>query len=298
LRLFAAIRFFMKYEYKQFLSIIIILIVAANGFAAQDQQIQQKLAVLDAIQGKFTFIVLGDNRSGDEVYKKLVSLIVERKPDFVVNTGDMINKPGNTQEWARFWEMSKPVTAPYFLAVGNHDAYAKVSQSEKKYKQEVDLPGNELYYSFTAGNSLFVVLDSYLAGEERKITGEQFAWLEGVLANSNRKHVFVFLHHPPYTDPAKGHHANDSLDKYPENRDRLEALLVKSKVDAVFAGHEHYYQRRTVDGILHVITGGGGAPMYDREDDGGFYHFIRVTVDGDRVSGEVVDVNGKVRDRF
>lgn len=288
----------MKYKYKQFLIIIIILIVAANGFAAQDQQIQQKLAVLDAIQGKFTFVVLGDNRSGDEVYKKLVSLIAERKPDFVVNTGDMINKPGNTQEWARFWEMSKPVTAPYFLTVGNHDAYAKVPQSEKIYKQEVDLPGNELYYSFTAGNSLFIVLDSYIAGEERKITGEQLAWLEGVLAKSNRKHVFVFFHHPLYTDPAKGHHANDGLDKYPEDRDRLAALLKRSKVDAVFTGHEHYYQRRTVDGILQIITGGGGAPMYDREEDGGFYHFIRVTVDGDRVSGEVVDVNGKVKDRF
>ena len=38
--------------------------------------------------------------------------------------------------------------------------------------------------------------------------------------------------------------------------------------------------------------------MYDREEDGGFYHFIRVTVDGDRVSGEVIDINGKIRDRF
>ncbi len=69
-------------------------------------------------------------------------------------------------------------------------------------------------------------------------------------------------------------------------------------MDAVFAGHEHYYQKTTVDGILHIITGGGGAPMYDREEDGGFNHFVRVTVDGDRVSGEVIDINGKVRDRF
>ena len=73
---------------------------------------------------------------------------------------------------------------------------------------------------------------------------------------------------------------------------------MKRKVDAVFAGHEHHYQRKTVDGILHVITGGGGAPLYDREEDGGFYHFVRVTVDGDRVSAEVIDMNGKVRDRF
>ena len=51
-----------------------------------------------------------------------------------------------------------------------------------------------------------------------------------------------------------------------------------------------------VDGIVHVITGGGGAPVYDREEDGGFFHFVRVTVDGDTVSGEVIDISGKVRD--
>jgi 3',5'-cyclic AMP phosphodiesterase CpdA len=284
---------------KILLAILVTVVLAvSSSFAAQHQQIQQKLAALDAIQGKFSFVVVGDNRSGHEIYSKIVALIVERKPDFVVNTGDMIKAPGNKKEWTAFWEMSKPITAPYFLTVGNHDAYAKVRGSEETYKQQVDQPGNELYYSFTAGNSLFIVLDSYLAGEEKKIAGEQLAWLEGVLANSSRKHVFVFLHHPLYTDPAKGQHANDSLDKYPENRDKLQALFAKHGVTAVFAGHEHYYHRRTVDGILHIITGGGGAPLHAREEDGGFHHFIRMTIDGNSVAGEVVDVNGKIRDRF
>jgi 3',5'-cyclic AMP phosphodiesterase CpdA len=283
---------------KWFLSFILAIAVAFPVFAAQDQQIQQKLAALEKIEGKFTFVVIGDNRSGDETYKKLVSMIMERKPDFVVNTGDMIVTPGNKREWARFWELSKPITVPYFLTVGNHEVYSKAPLSEKTYRDEVDLPGNELYYSFKAGNSLFIVLDSSFAGQEKKITGEQYRWLEGVLANSTRKHKFVFLHHPLYTDLGKGHHAHDSLDKYPDSRDRLEALFAKVKVDAVFAGHEHYYERRTVDGILHIITGGGGAPIYDKEEYGGFNHFVIVTVDGDNVSAEVVDINGKVRDRF
>ena len=93
-------------------TLLAVVLAVSSSFAAQDQQIQQKLAALENIQGKFTFIVIGDNRSGDETYKKLVSLIAERKPDFVVNTGDMINKPGSTQEWARFWELSRPITAP------------------------------------------------------------------------------------------------------------------------------------------------------------------------------------------
>lgn len=279
-------------------SALLALALVGTAFAAQDQQIQQKLAALGKIPGAFCFIVVGDNRTGDEQYKRIVSMMMEQKPDFIVNTGDMIATPGRKEQWAKFWEMSKPVTVPYFLVAGNHDAHPKVPFSEKTYKEQVDLPGNELYYSFMAGNSLFVVLDSYIDDQEKKISGEQLAWLEGVLGKSAQKHKFVFLHHPLYTEPGKGHHSGNSLDRYPQDRDKLEALFVRAKVDVVFAGHEHFYQRKTVDGITHVITGGGGAPMYLQDEDGGFYHFVRVVVDGDKVSAEVIDVNGKVRDRF
>jgi 3',5'-cyclic AMP phosphodiesterase CpdA len=286
-------------QIKKFVTLII-LVLAWTGtvFAGQDQQIQQKLAALEKIRGKFTFIVLGDNRSGDDVYRKLLSRAMDRKPDLIMNTGDLIATPGNLDDWAKFWEMSKMVTVPYFLTVGNHDVHPKVPGSEKIYKEQVDLPGNELFYSFTAGNSLFVVLDSYIDDQEKKIIDEQYKWLEGVLAGSSQRHKFVFLHHPLYPEKGRGKHYGNSLDRYPPERDALQALFVKYKVDAVFAGHEHYYLRKTFDGIIHVITGGGGAPVYGKDEDGGFYHFVQVTVDGDKVSGEVVDINGKRRDRF
>ncbi len=280
------------------LAVLLWALVASSVFAAQDQQIQQKLIALEKIPGKFSFVVLGDNRSGDDIYRKLVSMTMARRPDFVVNTGDMIVTPGSKREWAKFWELSKPISVPYFLTVGNHDAHPKAPLSEKTYKQQVDLPGNELYYSFVAGNSLVIVLDSFMDDQEKRIIGEQFKWLETVLVRSAQKHKFVFLHHPLYTDLGKGHHAHDSLDKYPESRNKLQALLTKYKVDAVFSGHEHYYEKRTVDGVLYIITGGGGAPIYDMEEYGGFNHFVQVTVNGDKVSAEVIDINGKVRDRF
>lgn len=277
-------------------TILLILVWAGTAFAGQDQQIGQKLAALEKIQGKFTFIVLGDNRSGDDIYSKLVGMMTERKPSLIVNTGDQVPDEDDLKGWAKFWEMSKAITVPYFLTVGNHDVNSV--KSELIYKKQVDLPGNELYYSFTAGNALFIVLDSYLTGEQKKITGEQYKWLEGVLAKSTLKYKFIFLHHPLYPDKDKGRHYGNSLDRYPGDRDRLQALFVKHKVTMVFTGHDHLYLRRIVDGIPHIIAGGGGAPMYADEKDGGFYHFIVVTVDGDKVSAEVIDIKGKVRDRF
>lgn len=277
-------------------TIILILVWAGTVFAAQDQQIAQKLAALEKIHGKFTFIVLGDNRSGDDVYRKLVGMMMERKPVLIVNTGDQVPDEDDLKDWAKFWEMSKPIKVPYFLTVGNHDVNDE--KSELIYKKQVDLPGNELYYSFTAGNALFIVLDSYLTGEQKKITGKQYTWLEGILAKSTQRYKFIFLHHPLYPDKDKGRHYGNSLDRYPSDRDKLQALFVKYKVTMVFTGHDHLYLRKTVDGIPQIIAGGGGAPLYADEKEGGFYHFIMVTVDGDKVSAEVIDINGKVRDRF
>jgi 3',5'-cyclic AMP phosphodiesterase CpdA len=280
------------------LTLLLILSLAGSAPAAQDQQIEKKLAGLAKISGKLTFVVLGDNRSGDDIYRKLVSMVMERKPDFIVNTGDMVASPGDLKEWTKFWELSRPITVPYFLTVGNHDVHPKVPLSEKTYKEQVDLPSNELHYAFAAGNSLFVVLDTYLDDSEKKVIGEQFTWLESLLARSDAKHKFVFLHHPLYPDKNKGKHHGNSLDRYPFERDRLQALFVKCNVTAVFAGHEHLYLRKTIEGIPHVITGGGGAPLYTDELNGGFYHYIHMTVDGDKVSGEVVDIKRQVRDRF
>ncbi|MGE5751134.1 MAG: metallophosphoesterase family protein [Nitrospirota bacterium] len=281
-------------------TLLLIVLTLGSACAAPVQQINRKFTELEKLPQHFNFVVLGDNRSGDDVYRNLISMAMEQKPDFIINTGDQIATPGSREQWANFWELSKVVTVPYFLTVGNHDAHPEVIGSEHTYKEQVDLPGNELYYSFTAGNSLFIVLDSYIGGEEKKITGEQFKWLEGVLADSKEKHKFVFIHHPLYTDneQRRGKHVGSSLDKFPEDRDRLQALFVKRKVTMVFAGHEHFYLRKTVDGIPHVITGGGGAPLYAKDEDGGFYHYIFVSVDGDKVNAEAVDINGKIRDKF
>jgi len=287
-----------KIDLKYIGMLLLAALALGSACAAPAQQINRKVADLERLPPQFSFAVLGDNRSGDDEYRKLVKMMMEHNPDFIVNTGDMIATPGDKQEWAKFWEMSKPITVPYFLTVGNHDLHSKVLGSEATYKEEVNLTRNELYYSFIAGNSLFIVLDTYLDEQEKKVTGNQYAWLERILSNSKQKHKFVFLHHPLYTDSRKGKHAGNSLDRYPKERDRLEALFVKNKVDVVFSGHEHLYLRQIVDGINHVITGGGGAPLYADEKNGGFHHFVLVTVDGDNVRGEVVDISGKIRDRF
>lgn len=278
-----------------FLPLLIVCLTIVLSSAEKHEHLNQKLDALGKIQGSFSFAVIGDTRSGGDDYRELAKRIMEHRPDFIVNTGDMVYSPRKSL-WADFWENSKPVTVPYFLTAGNHDVDDE--KSEKLYKEQVDLPGNELYYSFTVDDSLFIVLDSNIPGQDRKITGEQYKWLEEVLSSSRQKHRFVFVHHPLYPEKGRGHHYGGSLDKYPKERDLLQRLFVKHKVTTVFIGHEHLYFRKAIDGVTEIITGGGGATLYAGEEKGGFYHFILVTVDGATVKGEVIDISGKVKDSF
>lgn len=280
---------------KLVITFLAICIAVLPAVAEQRDTLRQSLDKVEKIHGKFTFCVIGDNRTGDDVYRALVSRAMKYSPDFVVNTGDMVNSP-DLRNWNKFWDRSKPITAPYFLTPGNHDVTD--GNGERFYRDQVPSPGNNLYYSFTAGNALFIILDSNVPGEDKEIAGEQFSWLKMLLSRSRQRHIFVFLHHPLFPEKGIGHHCGQCLDKHSKERDRLEALFAKHKVTAVFAGHEHLYLRKTVDGVTHIITGGGGAPLYTDEKKGGFYHFVLITVEGDKVNGEVIDVGGKVRDKF
>ncbi len=271
------------------LSFILITALAAPAFATS-KAMQKTLGELKATTGDYTFAVVGDNRSGDRVYAKIAAGMMQRKPNVVFNTGDLIPHPGNRDQWDNFWELSKVIDVPYFLAPGNHDV--DDAKSLAVWRDEVDFPGREDSYAVVVGKDLFVVLDTCEPGHDRKIEGAQLAWLEKTLDPKRYRYQFVILHHPLFLWKGATHYKS-SLDKYPKLRDRLHRLFVEKQVTAVFAGHEHSYKRWPRDGIEYVVTGGAGAPLY-----GGFNHFMLIEVRGDVVHAKVIDRDGAMRDRF
>ncbi len=53
----------------------------------------------------------------------------------------------------------------------------------------------------------------------------------------------------------------------------------------VFLGHIHLYDTMDIDGILYVISGGGGAPLYDNYGFGkAAYGFVLVQVKSTGIS--------------
>lgn len=208
-------------------------------------------------KGDFTFVVFGDNRTRHDVYKTVAAAITAAKPTFVVNTGDLIADGRDAKQWPVFFDISKEwMRQSVFLpSLGNH---------ERNTSYWYQIFGRQRgYYSLDWGPIHWVIINSD-AGNAAPPAGveafwkEQIDWLEKDLAaNQEAPFLFVVFHHPPYSAVRRRH----------EGAARIAARLVpifrKHKVNGVFAGHDHNYQRHVEDGIQYVVTGGGGAPLYD-----------------------------------
>ena len=74
-------------------------------------------------------------------------------------------------------------------------------------------------------------------------------------------------------------------------------------VDIVFAGHNHYYARASVEGVQHITTGGGGAPLYAPDPNfdrvvtsAESYHFCEVEIQGNNLYVTARDESGVILD--
>jgi len=241
---------------------------------------------------QFTFVVFGDNRPNrpdlaqSDVCRKVLKEIDALDPAFAVNTGDSIYGSGDRtrllDQWNDYNETIRShLSAKAYLALGNHEILGSKA-SQEFFAKEL----GALYYSFDYGDSHFIVLDSEVVGQAARITGEQMEWLKADLKKARAaRHKFVFLHRPLY--PVDGHMGN-CLDKYPKDRDALHMLFVRNRITAVFAGHEHLFDEQKRNGVRYIITGGGGAFLYpSTRGEGDFFHFVEVSVAGDKVDMKV-----------
>ncbi len=242
-----------------------------------------------ASDAPFVFAVVGDNRGDSEgnaatAFVEIVRRLKDVKPAFVLNTGDLANgyKDDGETKIRKLWKGYKDaigrLDAPFYHVPGNHDIFDETSRRLWK-----ELWG-ATHYAFDAGNARFIALDT--ESQRSRIDPAQFDWLRGQLDGAGKRHVFLFFHKPLF--PVDGH-VGQSLDEFPEDRDRLHELFLqhRSRIKGVFQGHEHLYHFEERDGVPYFIVAGGGAPLYVPPELGGFYHFLVVKVDGDRVGFEV-----------
>ena len=228
------------------------------------------------------------------------ALVKHGIPDFVLHTGDLVADGNDSSLWPVFFDIEKDLLrqTAFFPSLGNHE------RNSRDYYDffQVTTP----YYSFEWGNGHFIVLNSDIgnaASSERARSvfwEEQTRWLEEDLqSHQNADYRFVIAHHPPFTAVARRQGDNPHMTA-------LVPMFEKYHVTAAFFGHDHNYQHYLKNGIHYVITGGGGAPLYDvdKPADGitlkvvSVEHFVTVKVDGKIAHIEAIAVDGRKLDEI
>lgn len=254
-------------------------------------------AKASADSAAFTFAAFGDTRSDARSHAAVVQEIVGWHPEFVVQSGDLVDRGTDAAEWAQFDAIEEPFKAnniATYPARGNHDIgpyyMARVTE---KYDS-----GNGFYYAFTRHDNRFIIVDSF---EDYDPTSEQYHWLEAELGKAEKTalNTFVMFHESPFSVGPHG--------PTPEAQEYLHPLFVKYRVRLVICGHDHLYYRTRRDGVNYIVTGGGGAPLYPPDNanvalPGDVYqsvhHAVLLHVKGRVITGTAIALDGTVIDRF
>ncbi|MEW6202264.1 MAG: metallophosphoesterase family protein [bacterium] len=269
-------------------------------------------------EAAFVFAVLGDSGAGGDIQHDVADVMEFMNPDFILHTGDVVYQTGAAEDYpAKFFDPYQNLIkfVCMYPTLGNHD---QKTDNGAPYLDVFHLPDNgspdpqdwETYYSFTYGDALFMSLhsqsDVYPAGlfEEGS---RQREWFESTVSASDKKWKIVFFHRPPYS---VGRYApgDDNMQQY------AAPLFDQYNIDLVLAGHEHNYQRfypirnhqKSDDGPLYIVTGGGGMFLYGQEVDdderlavfAAEYHAVKITVDGDTLTGEAIARDYRTIDTF
>jgi len=208
-------------------------------------------------EASFEFVVYGDNRTRHDVHKSVIAaLLANSHPDFVIQTGDMVENGTDNSLWPIFFNIEHDLLrqAAFFPSLGNHERHAA------DYYDFFQAPP---YYSFDWGKAHFTVFDSDLGNvspdeaKRQAFWKEQTAWMEEDLRKSQGADFrFVAAHHPPMTAVASRQGDNPHITA-------LMPMWEKYRVTAALFGHDHNYQHYLANGIHYIVAGGGGAPLYD-----------------------------------
>ncbi|OIT01493.1 PREDICTED: purple acid phosphatase 22-like [Nicotiana attenuata] len=191
--------------------------------------------------------------------------------DVLLLPGDLSYADTQQPLWDSFGRLVEPYASkrPWMVTQGNHEIEIFpiiYPHGFKAYNSRWLMPYQEssstsnLYYSFNVVGCHVVMLGSYT---DFDADSDQYKWLQADLAKVDRVKtpwIFALIHAPWYNSNAAHKGEGESM------RKSMEEVLYKARVDVVFAGHVHAYERFTrvynnkADpcGPIYVTIGDGG----------------------------------------
>jgi hypothetical protein len=239
-----------------------------------------------AYTGKMRFVILSDTHASDTTMAgkvlraardKIATLYgpdIENHVNGIFHSGDITVSGNVPAEYST--EYFQPLAAlssnlPTMVVAGNHEGESPYFYKYLKLEDQSAYPAgnalNEKIWQMRVGNSLFIGLNTNII--------DQYGTLEANWLNTKLKEtendasidfVFLFMHHPPFSELWFDVSTFDGGANYVKNV--LFPIIKKyTKVQQLHSGHTHGFERGTVlsgkpDGdFRYIIGGGGGGPL-------------------------------------
>jgi len=274
----------MKYMFSRYVAAVVVVILIATGALTLYAYLHRPnetdwnykhVQQIDRERNDFTFDVFGDNKNSIGTFKELIRDVNGDRSSFAIDIGDLV-LDGKMDKFAFFMGQARTFNKPLLTAIGNHETYANGRGNYFKIF-------GGFYYSFTVGQSYFIVLDD---ANEHNLDDWQMQWLRNELARSaSYRYRFVFMHVPLY-DPRTGGAEHGLKDT--EFARQLNELFDASRVTMLFTSHIHEYDKGIWGRTPYIITGGAGAELRGGDPSHCFYHYVQVHISDAGVSYNVV----------
>ena len=276
-------------------------LAAQPDFHVDNRDLSDPLRIVAYGDMRFTD-PLETEATNPKVRRWLVDRIAAEKPDAVLLSGDIPWNGGRANDYKVYRSETQGWRYLHiYPALGNHEFHGIESDCLKNWWNTFPELHGLRYYSVQLGDSVYLLnLDSNSALTPGS---EQIAWVSKQLASlpATMRFVLLNLHHPPVVDVQQD--GDDSHNGRP-NEAALAAVLATAQKKSrarfvVAAGHIHNYERFERDGIVFLVSGGGGAkprPVVrgpkDLYQDLGFpnYHYVKLVVYSGRLEGAMIRV--------
>ncbi len=210
--------------------------------------------------GDLRFVIIGDTISDkNKTFRTFLDEIaaLDPRPSFIVHLGDRVASPVVDHYGTYLKAISDP-PCPILHVDGNHDIREEGERISRAFFGDKD-------FYFDRGDMRFVFMsDIPKAGRRRETSGftrDQLDWLENKLKAPAPSRKFFFAHVPPrapFRNISPGLASLSLFTPELENEKEFLDLLARYHVVMAAFGHRHVHASRVYNGVLMVITGGGG----------------------------------------
>ncbi len=240
---------------------------------------------LDPSVESFSFASLGDSQNAAEDGKYLNRIFCAMGDvDFLIHSGDICEDSRVEESWTNMLDTNREYFGklPTMTASGNHETTYKGgtdTQNRHFYNNKPEQGSTDIgyYYSFTYGNTKFIVLNTNMGDHYSgaySLPKAQYDWLVSELQSNTCRWTVVTMHCPMYSVGKYGSSANTNGTSL-ALRAQLGDLFAQYGVDIVIQGHDHALSKtypigegstvmqgtqQTVGGITYDVDPAG--PIY------------------------------------